>query len=81
MKSVGWFENINGILIGRTRGGKAFGDFDLKYALEKSLNSLNIPVIYDADIGHVAPQFTLVNGSMSNVEYNEGKFKIIQEFI
>ena len=81
MKNASWFENIKGILIGRTYGGKAFDDFDLKYAFKKSLADLNIPVIYDVDIGHVAPQFTMVNGSVATVTYKNNKFKIIQEFI
>lgn len=80
MKNASWFENVKAILIGRTYGGKAFGDFDLKYALNKALSDLKVPIIYDTDIGHVAPQLTLINGSMTSIEYNAGNFKIIQEF-
>lgn len=81
MKNASWFKNLKGVLIGRTYGGEAFDDFDLKYAFKKALSDLNVPVIYDVDIGHVAPQLTLVNGSLATVTYENNNFEIIQEFI
>lgn len=81
MKNAGWFENIKGILIGRTYGGKALGDFDLHYAYEKALGNLEVPVIYDVDIGHVPPQLVLVNGSLASVIFDNENFEIKQEFI
>lgn len=80
MKNACWFENVKAILVGRTYGGKTLGDVDLKYALNKAVSDLNIPVIYDVDIGHVAPQLTLINGSLATITYKDNKFKIIQEF-
>lgn len=81
MKNASWFNNVKAILIGRTYGGASLDKFDFKYALNKALKDLNIPVIYDVDIGHVAPQLTLVNGSLATIAYKNNAFKIIQEFI
>ena len=55
MKNVGYFDNVNGILIGRTFANKIVYDFDYITALKKALLDLNIEVIYDVDIGHVPP--------------------------
>ena len=63
MKNVGYFDNVNGILIGRTFANKIVYDFDYITALKKALLDLNIEVIYDVDIGHVPPQFLMINGS------------------
>lgn len=50
-------------------------------ALSQGLGRLNIPVLYDADIGHIPPQLQIVNGSMGIVEYNNGKAYIRQGLI
>ena len=81
MKNAGWFENVKAILIGRTYGGKAFRDFDYICALKKALYDLNVPVIYDVDIGHTVPQLTLINGSLAFVTYENNKFEIVQKFV
>lgn len=36
----------------------------------------DIPYIYEMDIGHTVPAFTLINGTMMRVEYNNGKGNI-----
>lgn len=78
MKECGWFKYCNGIIIGRPDGYSDTKDFTIKDALEKIF--YNIPVIYDADIGHVPPQLQLINGSYAKVEYDSnGKFSIHQK--
>ena len=56
-------------------------DFTLVDALMQGLGSLDFPVLYDADIGHVPPQIQIVNGAIGRVEFVKGKTKIIQELI
>jgi muramoyltetrapeptide carboxypeptidase LdcA involved in peptidoglycan recycling len=48
-------------------------------AIKKVLGKLNVPIIYDADIGHVKPMITLINGSITTFKYKEGKCEIITE--
>ena len=38
-----------------------------------SLNDLQIPVICDADIGHVSPQMAIVNGAILKITSKDGK--------
>ena len=36
----------------------------------------DIPVVWEMDIGHTAPHFTLVNGAMMDLDWENGKAKI-----
>lgn len=47
-----------------------------KCLLDSVISKLGIPIIYDADISHKGPSFTIINGSIAHVEYKEGKGKI-----
>lgn len=57
-------------------------DYEISYeqTLKDALSNLNIPVIYDADIGHVAPQLPIVSGGILEVECKNGKGKIRNYF-
>ena len=78
IRESGWFKYCNGIIFGCPRGCDNKRDFTLIDALEQGLGNLNVPVIYDADIGHVPPQIQIVNGSIGRVEFADGKATIIQ---
>jgi len=80
MKQNGWFDNAKGILIGRTAVNKQVWDLSYEDVLHKAFDDLNIPVIYDIDVGHVAPQWTMINGSFAEFNYEAGKGSIIQKF-
>lgn len=81
MKESNWFKNTNGIIIGRTRAKKKMLDFSYLDSLHKIFDDMNIPVIYDVDIGHVMPSFSLINGAMGTFTFNKGKGILIQEKI
>lgn len=78
MRECGWFKYCNGIIIGRPDGYSDKRDFTLYDALNQGLGSLNIPVLYDADIGHIPPQIQIINGSYGKVEFNNGRAIIVQ---
>jgi muramoyltetrapeptide carboxypeptidase len=79
-RMAGWFENAAGIVLGRSAGPNREKENQLTYneALEQALGDLDIPVIYDADIGHLPPQMTLINGALANVSYKDGHGAIAQ---
>jgi muramoyltetrapeptide carboxypeptidase LdcA involved in peptidoglycan recycling len=79
MRECGWFRYCSGIIIGRPDGYSDKRGFTLLDALRQGLGELNVPVIYDADIGHIPPQIQIVNGALGKVEYNSGKAVITQE--
>ena len=79
MKEANWFFNCNGFLIGRTRGIFQVDDFSYLDALHKIFDDMKIPVIYDVDIGHLPPMWSMVNGSFGEFHYKNGKGYIIQD--
>lgn len=79
MRECGWFEHCNGILYGRPAGYSEKDDFKLCDALQSGLACLNVPVIYDADIGHIPPKLQIINGAYGKVEYDNGKAVVTQQ--
>jgi muramoyltetrapeptide carboxypeptidase LdcA involved in peptidoglycan recycling len=47
--------------------------------LGQGVGGLNVPVIYDADIGHIPPQMQIVNGAYGKVEFADGRATVTQE--
>lgn len=78
MKQAGWFENAKGFIIGRTNSKEQIWDFTYEDAMIDVLKDLNVSVIYDVDVGHTDPQWTMVNGTFAAFEYENGKGKITQ---
>lgn len=73
MKNAGYFRNCKGILVGRALFLREEYDIDIKEAFKEGLEGLNIPVIYDMDIGHVSPQMPIINGGKIEVKSSNGK--------
>lgn len=77
MKEAGWFEYIKGVVVGRVAVPRCFyKDFSYQDSLKKIFP--NIPLIFNADIGHVPPKMTIINGSIAKVTCKEGKGAISQ---
>jgi muramoyltetrapeptide carboxypeptidase LdcA involved in peptidoglycan recycling len=72
MRECGWFEHCNGVLYGRADGYSANYGFELTDALEHCFGAYSVPVIYDADIGHLPPQTQIVNGALGAVDFRDG---------
>lgn len=81
MKQAGWFNNAKGFLIGRTAVDKKMFDFDYEDALHKAFDDMNVPVFYDLDIGHLPPQWIMVNGSFGEFRFLQGKGELVQKMV
>lgn len=81
MRECGWFKHCKGIIVGRPDGYKDSRDFTLLDALRQGLGELNVPVIYDADIGHIPPQMQIVNGALGSVEFVNGRVVVKQGMV
>lgn len=81
MDNAGWFSNVKGFLIGRPLvfGQELFG-LDHYHAVYDILSQYHVPVIMDADIGHLAPMMPLVCGSMAQVEAVDGALKVQMDY-
>lgn len=76
LKHAGWFKYAKAIIIGRPSIKEEMFDIDYKEANYSELKSLGIPVVIDADFGHVAPSFPIISGGYAKIDYKKGKCKI-----
>lgn len=76
MKSAGYFKYCKGIIFGRPLYIRNDYDIDFNKTVKDALEELNIPIICDADIGHVAPQLAIVNGAILEIISEGGKGSI-----
>ena len=81
MKNAGYFENCNGIIFGRPLIMREDYEISYKEMIKDAIGDLNIPIILDSDIGHIAPQIPIVNGSIMEVKSFAGKGSIKCEFL
>lgn len=79
LKNIGWFKYTKGIIFGRILNETSNYDFTIKDMLNISLSDLDIPIIYDFDIGHKQPALTIINGSLATIKYSENNCFIKQE--
>ncbi|MEJ6476226.1 S66 peptidase family protein [Pseudoalteromonas piscicida] len=78
IKLRGWFSKLAGVLIGRNPEPVAKdSDWTHLDALLKVFAGCDFPVLYDIDIGHQAPNLTLINGAYAEVVCDE-RFSITQ---
>ncbi len=81
IKEAGWLKYVRGILIGRPLhfGEEMFGA-DQYNSVTDSFKDLNVPIIMDLDIGHLAPMMPLVCGAMAEVSAKGNDITISYSF-
>ena len=78
MKEAGWFENTKGFIVGRATGcfeGDLMG-VDKYNALTDLLQEYGVPIIFDADIGHIDPMLPVVMGAKTKVSADVDNLEI-----
>lgn len=73
MKERGYFKNVSGFVFGRPLMYNTWIDQPYKDAVMSILGDLDVPVIFDADIGHKGPQFSVVMGAKAEITSENGK--------
>ncbi len=73
LKEAGWFEHAAGFVFGRPAMYRTGSDTTYAEAVVSVLGELQLPIIFDADIGHKPPQFTMINGAIADVISFAGK--------
>ena len=79
MENAGWFSNVKGFLIGRPLNGETMMNLDHLGAVLSVAEKYHVPVILDADLGHLSPAMPLITGSMAIIEGRKGKIKVAME--
>lgn len=77
MEHAGWFKYIKGFIIGRPL---CFGDnycgMNQYDAVTGVLSKYNVPIIMDADIGHLPPMIPVISGSLAEVAVEKNNMRI-----
>lgn len=73
MKNAGYFKYCTGIVFGRPLFIREDYETNFNDTVKEALQELEIPIICDADIGHVKPQLAIVNGAILEITSQNGK--------
>lgn len=73
MKNAGYFKDCTGIVFGRPLFIREDYETNFNDTVKEALQELEIPIICDADIGHVKPQLAIVNGAILEITSQNGK--------
>lgn len=78
MEQAGWFQYVKGFLIGRPNSayGQEMMGLDAYQAVLEVAGRKNVPVIMDADIGHLPPMMPIVSGSLAKVSAKDNTLSI-----
>lgn len=66
LRLAGWFDRAAAVLVGRTRAPD-HPDLTQREAVLDALGRLDLPIVWDLEIGHVPPHLPLVNGALARV--------------
>lgn len=76
LKEAGWFKYCKGIIFGRPLFYKSYLNKTYQEIVTETLSDLNIPMIFDADIGHKGPTIPMINGAYAKITSEKGKGKV-----
>lgn len=81
LDNAGWFKYAKGFIIGRPYlFGQDMMGLNQYEAILGIVRKYNVPVIMDADVGHLPPMMPLVTGSLSNIVCEGNDLKITMEY-
>ncbi len=77
LKEAGWFKYAKGFVFGRPTFFSS--DYEISYqeAVESVLGELEIPIVFEADVGHKAPRMTMINGAKAKITVSDGKGEVV----
>ena len=77
LEQAGWFRNAKGFIFGRPLNGSSIMNLNKADAVMPfTCISHQVPVILDADIGHLPPSMPIINGALARVSYSDGSLSI-----
>ena len=69
MSKDGWFDGVSGFVFGRPLFYKGS---DYQSVIEEELKGFDVPVVFDADVGHKGPRMTFINGAVAEFDVRDG---------
>lgn len=80
LRLAGWFDRATAVLVGRP-AAPDLDDFGQLDAVRFALGDLGVPVVAGFDIGHVAPQWPIVNGARGTLRVGPGGVELAQTLV
>jgi muramoyltetrapeptide carboxypeptidase len=77
LRAAGWFDAAAAVVLGRTAGEVVSG-YTVRDAADDVLGDLDLPVVYDADVGHLPPQMAWVQGALATLQVSGGQGLLTQ---
>ena len=77
MTEDGWFDGVRGFVFGRPL---FFSGDDYMGMVTDALSGFDVPMLFDADVGHKAPRMTFINGALATFDFKNGACKLSYEF-
>lgn len=79
LRLAGWFDRAEAILVSRTSAPDS-PKLTQREAVLDALGRLDVPIVFDLEIGHVPPHLPLVNGALATVTVERDVHAIVQRF-
>ena len=79
MKNMGYFKYSDTFIFGSIMYPNEVSELEYLDAYKKALGDTNI--IVDANIGHVEPRFTILNGSLATITFKDNELILKQELM
>lgn len=73
MKEKGYFKYANGFIFGRPLMYNSWSNRTYEDAVMWVLGDLDVPIIFNSDIGHKGPQFPIIEGAKAKIISSNGK--------
>ena len=73
MKHAGYFKHCKGIIFGRSLMMREDYEVSEEQAILDAIGDLGLPIITEADIGHVPPQLAITQGAILKITSENGK--------
>lgn len=80
-KENGWFKYSNTFLFSSVMFPNMVDELSYIDAIKKVLDDDNYNIIFDANIGHIKPSFTIINGSLASVRFKNNKLELEQKLM
>lgn len=82
LREAGWFRHASGFIFGRPfRFGEDFMGMSFDEAVMSMLGDLGVPILLNADLGHLPPAMPMVSGAVAKVDARDGEMKLQTLFI
>lgn len=76
LNDKGYFKYTKGIIFGRSLNYQSFYNLSFEETIKSSLKDLKVPIITEADFGHLSPRMTIINGAIAEIKVKNDQGEI-----